>query len=136
MPRFLDTNILLRYFTGSPTDLAARAQKLLQRVERGEEKVVTSLMVLFETVFTLQRTYRVPKDDIRQMVTDVVSLPGVQVTGKRLFLRALVLYAQTSPLSLADAYNATYIQEQGLTEIYSWDTDFDAVPGITRLEPE
>lgn len=81
-------------------------------------------------------TFSSPKDDIQQMVADVVSLPGVQLAGKRLFLRALALYASRSPLSLADAYNASYMQDRGLTEIYTWDTDFDSVPGITRVEPE
>ncbi len=135
MPRFLDTNILLRYFTGNPPEQAAGAKWLLQRVERGEEKVATSVMVLFETVFTLQKTYRVPKADIRAMVTDVVSLSGVQLPGKRLYLRALALYAEQPFLSFADAYNVIAMQEQGIPEIYSFDTDFDKVDGITRVEP-
>jgi predicted nucleic acid-binding protein len=39
-------------------------------------------------------------------------------------------------LSYADAFNAAYMQSRGITEIYSWDTDFDRLPGITRIEPE
>ena len=135
MVRFLDTNILLRYFTGQPVDQASRARWLLQRVERGEEKVATSVMVLFETVFTLQRTYKVSKPDIQQMVSDVLSLSGIQLHGKRLYLRALALYAQQAPLSFADAYNAVFMREQGLSEIYSFDADFDNIDGLTRIEP-
>ena len=54
-PRFLDTNILLRYLTRDDEEKARRALALLLRVERGEEEVVTSPMVVFETIFTLQR---------------------------------------------------------------------------------
>lgn len=135
MPRFLDTNILLRYFTASPPDKAEQARQLLQRVERGEERVITSVLVVFETVFTLQRSYRVAREDIQQMVGDVLSLPGIQVTGKRLLLQALDFYARHN-LSFADAYNVLYMQARDITDIYSWDTDFDKVEGITRLEPQ
>lgn len=134
MPRFLDTNVLLRYFTGNPPDRAERARQLLERVERGEEKVVISLMVVFETVFTLQRTYRVPRDRIRELVRDVLTLPGVQLVGKGLCLQELDLYAQRN-LSFAEAYTAVYMQSRGLTETYSWDTDFDQLEGIAQVEP-
>lgn len=135
MPRFLDTNILLRYFTGSPPEQAAGARWLLRRVECGEERVATSVMVLFETVFTLQRTYRVPRSEIQQMVADVLSLPGIMLAGKRLYLRALALYSETPGLSFTDAYNVVAMQEQGITEIYSFDTDFDKFDGVERVEP-
>ena len=28
------------------------------------------------------------------------------------------------------------LKERGATEIYSWDTDFDKIGGISRFEPE
>lgn len=135
VPRFLDTNVLLRYFTTGDPDKARRAKALLERVERGGEKVITSALVVFETVFTLERTYKVPKDTIRIMVRDVLSLPGVQLAGKGLCLRALELYV-TRNISFADAYNAVYMQSRRLSEIYSWDTDFDNIEGLARVEPD
>ena len=64
--RFLDTNILLRYLTRDDPVKAEPALAVLVRVERGEEKVITSPLVIFETVFTLQgRNYRVPRDRIK-----------------------------------------------------------------------
>lgn len=135
MPRFLDTNVLLRYLTASDPDKAERARRLLARVERGEEKVVTSVMVVFETVFTLQRTYKVPKARIREMVGDLLSLPALQLTGKSLCMQVLDLYAAHN-VSFADAYNAIYMRSRGLDEIYSWDTDFNDIAGMTRVEPD
>lgn len=134
LPRFLDTNILLRYFTGSDGEKALAAKTLLERVERGEEKVTTSVMVVFEAIFTLQRTYKVPKAKIREMVGDVIVLRGVQLTGKRLCLQALGLYVEKN-ISFTDAYNAVYMQSRQLSEIYSFDTDFDRVEGVVRIEP-
>ncbi len=133
-PRFLDTNILLRYFTRDDLTKAEQALALLLRVERGEEKVATSALVIFETVFTLQHTYRQPRETIKTLVGDVIALRGLELPGKHLFERALDLFVE-HPISFADAYNAAYMQARGFFEIYSWDGDFDRFPGISRLEP-
>src|SRR5207249_2536287 len=108
---------------------------LLQRVERGEEKVSCTIMIVFETVFTLERRYKVPRERTRELVWNIVSLPGVLMSGKALCRRALDLYVERN-ISFADAYTAVTMQARGLSEVYSWDTDFDHIPGITRLEPE
>ena len=64
MPRFLDTNILLRYLTRDDEVKARACLALLLRVERAEEVVVTSDLVIAETVFTLQspRQYGLSRD--------------------------------------------------------------------------
>lgn len=134
-PRFLDTNILLRYFTRDDEEKARRALALLTRVEQGEEKVMTSPMVIFDTVFTLQHRYQVPRSQIRELVSGIISLKGLQLPGKGLYYRALDLFADNN-ISFADAYNAAYMERQKVSEIYSWDADFDRLEGMTRLEPE
>jgi predicted nucleic acid-binding protein len=139
-PRFVDANVLVLFFTGatSPIPLnrqkAALAKALLQRVEQGLETVVTSLTVLYETVFVLQRSFRIPKVDIRDALLDLLSLSGVMLPNKRLFVHALDLYV-SSGLSIVDSYVAVEMQSRGLKELYSWDTGFDQVPGIMRIEP-
>lgn len=132
--RFLDTNVLLRYLTGDDPEKAQRALSLLQRVERGEERIETSALVIFETIFTLQHQYSVPRAQIRDSVKDILSLRGVALLGKGNFHRALDLYADSN-LSFADAYNVAYMEQRSLAEIYSWDTDFDRVSRISRVEP-
>ena len=132
--RFLDTNPLIRYFTRDDPAKAAQVLALLERVERGEERVALSPLVVFECVFVLQHTYKLPRRMIGEAIGDVISLRGVQLPNKRLYVEALGLYVATS-LSFADAYNASYMVAQKLTEIYSWDADFDKVPGLTRVEP-
>jgi predicted nucleic acid-binding protein len=132
--RFLDTNILLRYFTQDDPEKARSAFALLMRVERGEERVETSLLVMFETVFTLQHRYRLPRDEIRDALCDLLSLRNLKLAGKSLLVEALALYAG-SALSFTDAYNAVYMKRRRLAEVYSWDADLDRVPGIRRVEP-
>lgn len=132
--RFLDTNILLRYFTGDDVETAEAARRLLAKVERGEERVVTSPLVIFETVFTLQRTYGVSRERIGAMVGAIVALPGIRFAEKQLCLDALSLIVWQS-ISFADAYTAVHMRSRGITEIYSWDADFDKIEGVNRIVP-
>lgn len=133
-PRFLDTTILLRYFTRDDEEKARRALALLTRVERGEERVVTSHAVIFETVYTLQRSYKVPRERISALVAPIVALRGVQLPEKAVYEAAFALYVGRN-ISFADAFNAAYMQALGLTEVYSWDTGVDRIAGLARVEP-
>ncbi len=134
-PRLLDTNILIRHFTRDDPAKADRALALLERVARGQETLTTTPVVVFETIFTLERSYKVPRERIREQLLSVLTLRGLSLPNKSRYYRALDLYVQYPPLSFADVFNVAAMETQGLTELYSWDTDYDKVPGITRLEP-
>jgi uncharacterized protein len=131
---FLDTNILLRFLTRDDEGKAQQALDLLLRIERGEEKVITSPLVIFETIYTLQRFYKVPRQRIKEQILSIISLRSLHLPDKNLYHRAFDLYI-TKNISFADAYNAVYMQAEEVSQIYSWIRDFDKIDGITRLEP-
>ena len=134
--RFVDTNVLLRYFTLDDEEKARQALALLHRVEQGEERIETSPIVIFEVVFILDRTYGVPRARIHALVKPVLELRGLSVPGKPILLETLDRFAMTGrKLSFADLYIAFDAQSRGITEIYSWDREFDRIEGITRVEP-
>ena len=132
--RFIDTNILIRFLTEDDTDKAAQAFELLTRVRHGKEEVITSPLVIFEVVFTLERSYKVSKDKIAQVLEPILTLADLILENKPLWREAFQLYT-TYPIDFADAYNAAYMHSLGISDIYSWDEDFDGLPDITRLEP-
>ncbi len=132
--RFLDTNVLLRYLTRDDEPKARRALALMVRLERNEERALLSPMVVFETVFTLEKSYRVPRARIKELLENLLSFRGLALADKRVYHSALDLYERTA-VSFADAYNAAFMKAHGVDEIYSWDADFDRVEGVVRLEP-
>lgn len=91
--------------------------------------------MIFEAIFTLKRSYEVPRDRIREQLLAVLTLRGLSLTDKPRYYRALDLYVEYPQLSFADVFNVASMEAQGLTEIYSWDTDYDKVPGVVRMEP-
>ena len=133
--RFLETNILLRYLTRDDESKAQKALSLLQRLERDEERARSSTIVIFETVYTLQSFYRVPKTRVRELLLPVINLRGLRLSDKPVLRAALDLYVEKN-LSFADAYIAAEMRKRGETEIYSWDEHFDRVEGIKRIEPD
>lgn len=131
---FLDTNIFLRHLLADHPDQSPRATAFLARVERGEVRVHTAQLVVFETVFTLERTYKRAKADIAAALLPLIELPGIFLPGKRLFRAAFDLYVHHN-LPFADAYFAAWMRHKGVSEIVTFDRDFDRIPGIIRREP-
>ncbi|RLE10993.1 pilus assembly protein, partial [Candidatus Aerophobetes bacterium] len=105
--RFLDTNLLIRYFTRDDEEKAQRVLKLLKRVERGEERVITSPLVLFEIVFTLQSFYGVPREKIKELLSPIIELRGLKLSNKEIYQLALDIYTEKN-ISFADAFNAAF----------------------------
>ena len=132
--RFLDTNLLIRYFTRDDEEKAQKVLKLLKRVERGEERVITSPLVLFEIVFTLQSFYGVPREKIKELLSPIIELRGLKLSNKEIYQLALDIYTEKN-ISFADAFNAAFALKRGIKEIYSYDEDFDKIEGIRRVVP-
>jgi predicted nucleic acid-binding protein len=132
--RFLDTNVFLRHLRQNHPDFSPRATAYLARVERGELKVRTADTVIFETVYTLQRSYRQLKPDIRAAFLPLVELPGILLPGKRRFRKVFTYYVDDN-ISFADAYHAVLMEGLKLTEISSYDREFDRISTIQRVEP-
>jgi predicted nucleic acid-binding protein len=130
---FLDTNIFLRHLLQDDPDHSPRASAFLKRIEAGEGKVRTSDTVIFETVFTLQKVYRRPKAAIRDSFLPLLELPGIVLPQKRRYRKVFSLYVDEN-LPFADAYHAVLMEQLNLTEIVSFDTDFDKIKGITRVK--
>ena len=132
---FLDTNVILRHLLQDHPDFSPRATAYLTRIAKEEIKVRTADTVILEAVFTLQRTYHYSKDQIRQALLPIIDLPALRLPGRRRLHKALALYHDLN-ISFNDAYYAVLLmQEMGLTEVISFDRDFDRVPGVERREP-
>lgn len=136
--RFLDTNVILRYLTRDDEAKAAACYELFQRVQRGEEKLFTCEAIITEVVYVLsshRAPYRLNQEEIRARLQPILTLRGLKLPQKRVFLHALDLYVSYPFLDFEDALAAAHLENQGLTEIISYDSDFDRIPGLQRIEP-
>ena len=139
--RFADTNIFLRYLVRPVTAIdqtrAEACRELFERVSAGTEEITTSESVLAEIVYVLSspRQYGLAPADIVVRLKPLIALPGLKLHQKRLYLRALDIYASQTALDFEDAISAAIVERMTPAELYSYDADFDRVAGVKRVEP-
>lgn len=134
--RFLDTNIIIRYITRDDEEKAAASYSLLQRLENNEEVAITSSIVISEAVYVLRsKPYGANKEDVRDWLMPIIELPGLRLQNKPIYARVFDLYCSMN-ISFGDAFNAAYMEAEDVTEIYTYDTDFNKISGLKRVEPK
>ncbi len=136
--RFLDTNVILRYLTRDDEAKAEACYQLFQRVGRGEDELFTCEAIVTEVVYVLssrRAPYRLNHEEIRARLLPILTLPGLKLPQKRVYINALDLYASSPHLDFEDALAVAHMEQQGITEIVSYDQDFDLVSGLRRIEP-
>lgn len=136
MTRFVDTNIFLRYLTRDDPRKAEACLRLLKQAEANEVTLTTSETIIAEVVFVLAspRLYNLPRQDVHARLTPLLTLEGLKLPQRSKFLRALDLYA-AHRIDFEDALTIAETEQGQIEELYSYDTDFDSVAGVTRLEP-
>jgi predicted nucleic-acid-binding protein len=119
----VDTNVLIRFLIGDDPPKAAKAKALMQRVEGGDEAVDLVEGVVVETVWTLERHYKVPRLDIAQRLAAILSYPGIRSRSRGLLLQALQTYA-TLNVDFVDCLLAARSKDRSAF-VYTFDeTDF------------
>jgi predicted nucleic acid-binding protein len=131
----LDTNVLIRHLTSDNDAQSPRASALIARIAAGELFVAMSEQVIFETAFTLEKVYKVPRAAIADGLESMLALEGIVMGGKDAWKPVFDLFVSRRRLSFVDCYHVAYMRQYELTEILTWDQEFDRIPGITRIEP-
>ena len=134
--RFLDSNIFIRHLTNDHPTHSPACFALIQAIEQGRIHAWTSDIVISEVVFVLssRNLYNLGRETIRDLVLPLINLPGIKLPNKRMYRRVFDLYTSL-PIDYADAYNAALMEDRRQPELYSYDTDFDRIAGLRRLEP-
>ena len=136
MSTFLDTNILLRHLLNDDPVQSPACLALIAAIENGKEIAWTTNLVVAEIVFVLsnKKTYDLPREAIRERLLHLLRLRGLKLPHKQLYERIFELYTSL-PIDYIDCYHAALLGKQKEPRLYSYDTDFDLISTVTRLEP-
>lgn len=88
---WVDANVLLRFLTGEPKDLARKSARLMAQAERGEVVIVLPALVIAEVIWVLKSFYRHSFEEIAGVVIPLMSADGVEVEDRDLLIRAIEL---------------------------------------------
>ena len=130
----IDSNTILRYLAHDAPQLAVPAVALFERVADGTERVLLEDVVLAEVVWTLTTFSRATRAEIYDYLVQFLQIDGVENPDKRALQTALLCYRDRN-VDFVDAYLAAKAIGDGKGQIYTFDRDFDRLPGVTRRAP-
>lgn len=137
--RFLDANVFVYAYYRPKKQLSQKerqmkecAKKIIGDVSRGKEEVMMTVVHVSEMVNILK--HGVPLDQLTPIVRGLFMLDNVKITGvtREAYFAAAEL-GDDLRLEANDALAVDVMRLNGVTEIYSFDEDFNQVEGITRL---
>lgn len=132
--KFIDTNIFLRYLTKDDPSKYEKCREIFKSAMEGKIEISTSGMVIAELIWTLLSYYKVPKADVVEKISIIVSTKNLYLPDKDIIADSLLLYSRKN-IDYIDAYNAVFMKYHDFPEIYSYDKDFDLIENIKREEP-
>jgi len=109
---FVDSNVLLRFFTADDAGQNERATALLKSAAEGNISLVCGPPVLFEVAWTLRAVYRVPRDRVLAALQMLFALPGLEFADASIVGAALASSSSTG-VEFADAYIAASARVKG-----------------------
>lgn len=127
----VDSNIPM-YLHGAPRPHKIDAQRLLEKLISGRERLVTDAEVLQEI---LHRYVAIGRRDAIQPAFDALLgvVDGVLAVNLQAVERAKQIVLGYGTLSARDAVHLSVMEQNGIQNILSFDAGFDGFPGITRL---
>lgn len=130
MKKLPDTNLIIRFLLN---DIPSQAKAVKKILDADGEEVILTDVGLAEIVWVLTSYYQLSKVEVVNKLLDLLSLKTIQA-NKSTLVRALKLY-QSLNIDFIDAYLAAYAYDRELSEIYSYDRDFDKIKFLNRKEP-
>jgi uncharacterized protein len=127
----VDSNIPM-YLIGSLHPHKTDAQRLLEKLIADRERLVTDAEVLQEI---LHRYVAIDRRDAIQPAFDALLgiVDEVLIVDGRAVERARQIVLGYRQLSARDALHLSVMEQNGIRQIASFDSGFDAFPGIARL---
>jgi len=137
--RFLDANIFIyayykpkRRLSQNEDAMKDQAKSIIHGMNAGEELVRTTVVHIAEAANILK--HGMPVKELNDLILGLFMLDNVEVIGvkKELYFTAAELGRELK-LDPNDALAIEVMRANGITEIYSFDHDFDRIEGITRI---
>jgi len=130
----LDANVLLRYLTDEPRELADRAITILDSARsQGVNPLVTSMTVA-EVVYVLESVYEWPREVIAERLTELILAEVLTFPEQQRLIQTLAWYREFSSVHFADAYVAATATSTTDQVVISFDRGLRRIPGLRLVQ--
>lgn len=76
---WLDTNLIIRFLTGDPPDLAQEAKRVFQEAESGHHRLKVHPLVVAEAFYVLTSYYGQAEPEVAQKLIELLDREGLEV---------------------------------------------------------
>jgi predicted nucleic acid-binding protein len=129
----VDANILLRYLTDEPRELAEGVAALLGLAEKAQLALLVSPLTLAEVVYVLQSVYFAERKEIADRLLQLISAFVLVFLEQQTIEQALSWYRDLPGIHFADAYVAALARARGHGTVMSFDRRLRRIPDVVVL---
>lgn len=97
-----DTNVILRYLLQDSKELGKQSKEYMEKYT-----VFIKNEVLAEVVYVLNKTYQVPRDEIANVLKELILCSNTEMESKKVAILALDIY-ETQNIDFVDSLLCTY----------------------------
>lgn len=109
MKYYCDTNYIIRYLLADNEEHFQKTSEIFQHTQTGKILLIIEQTVFTEVIFVLSSFYKVPKNKIVQVLSELIVYKGVICEDKDSLLLALNIYAKHN-LHIVDSILAAKAQ--------------------------
>ena len=118
----IDTNAILSFLTDRNLSQKNKVTTLTERSVKGDLEIILTQHVLSETIFTLLNVYEIEKKTIVEVVTDLLTHPGIRTENQLKWPDVLDLWINVLP-DFGDAVIAAAARA-GQYPVFTFDSKF------------
>jgi predicted nucleic acid-binding protein len=132
LARFVDSSVLVRYFTEDDPKRALAAEAIVE-----SDELIVSALILSEISYVLHKHYHYPRADVTNALVQFLQRENVRMIDmpKELAAVALLKSQSSTKLSFGDALILAQMQASQHQEIYSFDKRFRDESIVVLEEP-
>ena len=125
----IDTNVLVRFLVRDDETQFEKARKLIKREVAAGRRVFVNQLVLMETEWVLRSRYVVPKNQIIEAISDLLSATDVQFEDEPVIEEALFIW-KDSTADFADCLIGAKNRRMGCRATATFDAKASKLPGF------
>ena len=132
---FIDTSVILRLLVRDDDIKRKAVERLLKEaINKGEALYVLPVAIM-ETVFVLEKVYKIDRKKIREMLEAILNTPVLRIEMDSVFRKAIKVYEEKN-VKFADAVMGYWGLEKGFSVAYTYDEkDFKRIEGLEVRKP-
>jgi predicted nucleic-acid-binding protein len=117
----LDTNVVIRYLAQDDPKQAKLASQFIEKKIKAGEILWICQITLCEVVWVLERCYKLSKNELIQVITQLLQTEQLQVEKDDIAWSALRDFSEGEALDFSDCLIGRQNHAQGCTATYTFD---------------